>query len=210
MSLTSVSNKCLYGWKHAVCKLPAGLWADIVLAVTESHLPVLPLPLEGGEGEERGDGLCCDTHWATAKPKCDICACVSQTHRVILSISHIFRLKSFLFSFIYGVCFWRLSFCCPKLRLKLLTWDLIDWGKDRSTGGWIVGRPSWLLVEPERESTGWRVGRLAKTQHLCCTRLHRQVQQSCRQRSFSLLSQQWIAFSKMQNTNSYIWHSAVW
>lgn len=39
-----------------------------MLAVTESHLPVLPLPLEVGEGEERGEGLCCDTQWATAKP----------------------------------------------------------------------------------------------------------------------------------------------
>lgn len=65
-------------YKNARCELPAGLWADIVLAVTESHLPVLPLPLEGGEGEERGEGLCCDTQWATAKPKCDICAFVSK------------------------------------------------------------------------------------------------------------------------------------
>lgn len=80
---TSALNKCLYRWKHAVCELPAGLWADMVLAVTESHLPVLPLPLEGGEGEERGEGLCCDTQWATAKPKCDICACVNEAHRVI-------------------------------------------------------------------------------------------------------------------------------
>lgn len=31
----------------------------MVLAVTESHLPVLPLPLEGGDGEDRGEGLCC-------------------------------------------------------------------------------------------------------------------------------------------------------
>lgn len=48
--------------------LPVGLWADMVLAVTESHLPVLPLPLDGGEGEERGEGLCCEIQWATAKP----------------------------------------------------------------------------------------------------------------------------------------------
>lgn len=45
------------GTLHTECTLP-GLWADIVLAVTESHLPVLPLPLEGGEGEESGEGLC--------------------------------------------------------------------------------------------------------------------------------------------------------
>lgn len=32
-----------------------------MLAVTESHRPVLPLPLEGGEGEERGEGVC----WGT-------------------------------------------------------------------------------------------------------------------------------------------------
>ena len=57
--------------------LPAGLWAEMVLAVTESHLPVLPVlpvPLEeGGEGEDSGEGLCWDTQWATAKPR--------RTHR---------------------------------------------------------------------------------------------------------------------------------
>ena len=43
-----------------VCVLPV----EGVLVVTESHWPVLPLLLEGGEGEESGEGLCCDALWA--------------------------------------------------------------------------------------------------------------------------------------------------
>lgn len=37
---------------------------EVELAAAESQRPVLPLD----DGEERGEGLCWLTHWATAKP----------------------------------------------------------------------------------------------------------------------------------------------
>lgn len=95
-----------------------GLWADIVLAVTESHLPVLPLPLEGGEGEERGEGLCCDTHWATAKPgdahmDIDTHACVTMGGQIFhLTISSPYILsddESCLSMFFFRQCTWYKS-----------------------------------------------------------------------------------------------------
>lgn len=53
--------------------VPEGLWAEAVLGVMESQRPVLPLPLalplEGGDGEDRGEGLCWLTHCATANPE---------------------------------------------------------------------------------------------------------------------------------------------
>lgn len=135
--VTSALNKCQYGLKHAVCELPAGLWADIVLAVTESHLPVLPLPLEGGEGEERGEGLCCDTQWATAKPKCDI----QYVHVLarIIGISKVFHTFSgsrvLVMVYAFGDCLfvalnwgWNSAYRGPyRLRQRPIEWRSGRW-----------------------------------------------------------------------------------
>lgn len=75
----------------------------------------------------------------------------------------------------------------PEFEVETtLTWYFIDGGKDRSAGGRVVGRAPRLFVEPEGKGAGWRVGRLAETQHLCGTGLHGQVQQSCRERTNQL------------------------
>lgn len=134
----------------------------------------------------------CHFHWREVRGRRGVrgCAVTHSEPLQNLSVTHVHWLARLGTCLKYFVHFQAQEFShggwflwlYPKFEVETtLTWYFIDGGKDRSAGGWVVGRAPRLFVEPEGKGAGWRVGCLAETQHLCCTGLHGQVQESCRE-----------------------------